>query len=291
MASSDIAGIPAREVTPAQVTQLLRGLIQKGIGRTAARIRTHLHAAYEASLNAHLNPGASEMLMDSLLTTNPVAKISTLSDYSVPRSRALNKAELREFWLRLMKAGSGGVLPVQVRALRLALLLGGQRCEQLLRVRVEQVDFDTGTILLLDPKGRRKLPRQHLLPLIGDAAEEVRHLLQYARDVGSQYLFPSAKSSSPMSPDRVSRLVTEIRKEMVAAETASGQFQFSDLRRTAETTLASLRVSKDVRAQLQSHGLGGVQARHYDRYEYMDEKRAALLLWEGHLRALLDPQK
>jgi hypothetical protein len=31
-----------------------------------------------------------------------------------------------------------------------------------------------------------------------------------------------------------------------------------------------------VRAHLQSHDLGGVQARHYDRYSYLKEKRAAL---------------
>ncbi len=32
----------------------------------------------------------------------------------------------------------------------------------------------------------------------------------------------------------------------------------------------------DVRAQLQSHGLSGVQVRHYDRYDYLTEKRDAL---------------
>jgi hypothetical protein len=35
-------------------------------------------------------------------------------------------------------------------------------------------------------------------------------------------------------------------------------------------------MSSDVRAHLQSHGLGGVQTRHYDRYEYTKETRAAL---------------
>jgi len=49
-----------------------------------------------------------------------------------------------------------------------------------------------------------------------------------------------------------------------------------DLRRTVETRLAAARVGSDIRAQLQSHGLGGVQARHYDRHDYLAEKRAAL---------------
>ena len=52
-----------------------------------------------------------------------------------------------------------------------------------------------------------------------------------------------------------------------------------DLRRTAETQMAALGISSDVRAQIQSHGLGGIQARHYDRHDYMLEKRAALQQW------------
>ena len=75
-------------------------------------------------------------------------------------------------------------------------------------------------------------------------------------------------------------------KTMQSNGTATAHFQFSDLRRTAETRLAALGTSKDVRAQLQSHGLGGVQSRHYDQYEYMDVKRAALQTWEAFLSSL-----
>jgi hypothetical protein len=50
--------------------------------------------------------------------------------------------------------------------------------------------------------------------------------------------------------------------------------------------LAGLGVSSDVRAQLQSHGLGGVQTRHYDRHDYMAEKRQALEQWARHIKQL-----
>ena len=56
-------------------------------------------------------------------------------------------------------------------------------------------------------------------------------------------------------------------------------FEMRDLRRTCETMLAALGVSSDIRAQVQSHGLGGVQARHYDRHNYMAEKRSTLEAW------------
>ena len=40
--------------------------------------------------------------------------------------------------------------------------------------------------------------------------------------------------------------------------------------------LASAGVSQEIRGRLQSHGISGVQARHYDGHDYMDEKRNAL---------------
>jgi hypothetical protein len=50
--------------------------------------------------------------------------------------------------------------------------------------------------------------------------------------------------------------------------------------------LAELGISRDVRAQLLSHGVSGVQAQHYDRHEYMREKSAALAAWERRLKAI-----
>ena len=66
----------------------------------------------------------------------------------------------------------------------------------------------------------------------------------------------------------------------MAAQTGTGRL---DVRRTAETMLAGMGISRDTRAQLLSHGLGGVQDQHYDRHGYADEKRAALIAWERRL--------
>ena len=48
----------------------------------------------------------------------------------------------------------------------------------------------------------------------------------------------------------------------------------------------TLGISRDIRAQLLSHGISGVQAVHYDRYAYTKEKRAALVKWERHLKRI-----
>lgn len=55
-----------------------------------------------------------------------------------------------------------------------------------------------------------------------------------------------------------------------------GPFTVGDLRRTVETRLSAAGVQPSEMAQLQSHGLGGVQQRHYNKYGYLQEKRAAL---------------
>jgi len=43
-----------------------------------------------------------------------------------------------------------------------------------------------------------------------------------------------------------------------------------------ETLLAANRISREIRGHVQSHGLTGIQARHYDGHDYMLEKREAL---------------
>jgi integrase len=60
-------------------------------------------------------------------------------------------------------------------------------------------------------------------------------------------------------------------------------FAARDLRRTWKT-LAGGVIAKEMRDRLQNHSLSDLSSRHYDRYSYLDEKRAAILQWE---RALL----
>ena len=53
-------------------------------------------------------------------------------------------------------------------------------------------------------------------------------------------------------------------------------FQLKRIRSGVETLLAANGISREVRGHLQSHGLTGVQAWHYDGHDYMPEKRRAL---------------
>lgn len=162
------------------------------------------------------------------------------------------------------------------QALQLALFAGGQRMAQLLRAKVSDYDQETETLRLWDKKGKRITPREHLLPLAPKGAAIVEKLLAMAKEE-SDLLF-SSNGSTPMVETTPGKRVFSICQAM-----GCEAFDLRDIRRTCETMLAGMGVSKDVRAQLLSHGLSGVQAAHYDRYEYITEKRNALDAWERRL--------
>ena len=90
--------------------------------------------------------------------------------------------------------------------------------------------------------------------------------------------------------ETVSALVNDIATDMLEAKELRESFQLRDLRRTCETMLAAMGISSDIRAQVQSHGLGGIQVRHYDRHNYIEEKRSALEKWNRHLDKIIAGQ-
>ena len=85
------------------------------------------------------------------------------------------------------------------------------------------------------------------------------------------------------------KAVAELRElEEEGVRVFSTPFTPKDIRRTVETTLASLGVSKEHRAQLLSHGRGDKIAQAYDKHNYLEEKRQALETWRGFLQGRAD---
>jgi integrase len=167
--------------------------------------------------------------------------------------------------------------PVTRSLLLIALYLGGQRPTQLARLRREHLDLNAGTVMLLDPKGnRRSGPRQHILPVSVEVKAMFVPLLEMDNENG---LIFTTNGKVAINTETASSAVGDICKAMIEAEEARSAFSMRDIRRTCETMSAAMGISMDIRAQIQSHGLSGVQHRHYDRHQYMDEKRAALTLW------------
>ena len=61
------------------------------------------------------------------------------------------------------------------------------------------------------------------------------------------------------------------------------EFVPKDFRRTCKTKMGELGISKDIRDKLHNHAQNDVSTKHYDRYDYMKEKRQALKVWETWL--------
>lgn len=278
-ASPELAARKAAELTVDDLVGPIGLLVEAGKGRTADKLRSYLRAAYQLAAESRTNPGAPLALRTYGIRVNPVATIGALSNFNRARDRVLSAPELGAFLRRLETLRSGP----QRDALQLTLLLGGQRPMQLLRMRAADVDLSAATVTLYDGKGARAQPRRHALPLVKEAAVIVRRRVEGL--AGHVPVF-STNDRTALRHETLSALVAKISAVMVKEREAREPFQLRDLRRTAETMLASLRVSSDVRAQLQSHGLGGVQARHYDRHEYALEKKQALEKWARHLSSL-----
>lgn len=290
---SDFEAVPAREFTSKQATALIRKVVEAGKGRTAAKLRSYLRAAYALAQGAETNAEAPADLVLFGIETNPVAATGALSTFNKERNVVLTEPELGEF-MRLLKESRAVQFDDALAAIELSVLLGGQRVAQVLRLEVQDLNLDAGNVTLFDPKGRRKEPRRHVLPLVGPAVKLAEQILDKRR---AKWVF--GDKSAQTTPDTVARKGKEIlaraEKNIAAAAVDTKRLaaptrdiQVRDLRRTAETVMASMGISKDLRAQIQSHGLGGVQDRHYDRHDYMTEKRRALEAWNTRIEALIE---
>ena len=256
---------PAADINLDDVLAILEPLTSAGKLRTAGKVRSIVRAAFAAAIRARTSPQASELRKFSI-EANPAADVQTIEGSHKARDRALSVIELRALWRRACSPDQrAGPL------LRLYLLTGGQRFAQLRRARVSDIT-DEG-LILWDSKGRRAKPRRHVVPLLPEALQALEDCAP-AR-VGD-YIATLTAGVSPADPAFLSKLIRRISDQMVESGEAVAPFTLSDLRRTVETRLAALGVSMEIRGQLQSHGLGGVQARHYDRHDYWQEKLEAL---------------
>jgi len=279
-AAPELGGRKAADVSINEFVEVIGKLTEAGKGRTAAKLRSYLRAAYALAISAKTDPSAPLAMRAFGVEVNPLASVDALAQFNRARKRTLSATELAAFAKRLDAMAEGA----QKDTLRLCILLGGQRPSQLLRARPADVDTAGATITLWDGKGRRKEPRQHVIPLVKDAAAILTRRLD---NLGEGEPLFSTDKNTQLSISTLSNLVTEISTKMVGEKEAREPFQLRDVRRTAETLLAGLKVSSDVRAQVQSHGLGGVQNRHYDHHAYVLEKKQALEKWARHLTALM----
>lgn len=254
-----VAAMQAKNVTDEHVADMMRTLIEAGKGRTSNKLRSYVRAAYATAKAAKSKASVPVLFKTFGIIANPAADIAQDESDNRSDKHPLNVEELRTYWRDIKPLpGFKGAL------LRLHLLTGGQRIEQLVNLQTANVQADA--ILLHDGKGRPgRAPRPHAVPLTKQAAKAMASCkaagkFALSTDGGETHVAATTLSDWAVG---------------VAASTITA-FQAKRIRSGVETLLASAGVSQEVRGRLQSHGISGVQARFYNGHEYLDEKRKAL---------------
>jgi integrase len=155
------------------------------------------------------------------------------------------------------------------------IMLTGCRVQEIARLTPEQWD-PVDKVLTW---GTTKNGTPHALPVCDLAAE----LLDSLTAVNG-WLVPSAiDPTQPATHGSLYCVLWRIRDRMTV-----DTFTNRDLRRTWKTLAGQAGLTKADRDVLQNHaGRQDVSSRHYDRYDYMDEKRSAVKKWGDWIAARL----
>lgn len=267
---------PAADVLPADVAAHLGAIYRRGARSHADHVRSYMHAAFEWGLRAdhdYRQHGASGVRWG--LTSNPVSGVPRDTGASAAGERHLSPDELRAFW-RWLEARPGNASAV----CRLQIATG-QRVQMLAGLRASQYDAAERLLEWAGADTKNRTP--HVLPLPRAAWD----LLDSLR--------PNREGLFFQQPNAPARAVTHFTVADLCREYCqqSGVPSFTprDLRRTWKTLAGAAGLAKEIRDRLQHHAASDVSSRHYDRWSYLPEKRAAMARWSAWLDRLLSPSE
>jgi integrase len=265
--------MPARDVRTDYILNVLRPIYARGKAGRADHVRSHVRSAFEWGIRAD-NDYRSDKPKRFLIEVNPCSAIPP--EPKKAGNRYLSVDECRAFWRWLhdttpFNARAGhGMVESNLMCLRV-ILLTGQRVEMISWLTRSQYD---GDVLTWEKTKTGEQP--HLLPV----PEQAKPILDARASMNYDYLFPSV-----FNPTRHVR--NEVLQDITARFCArSGVYRFTprDLRRTWKTLAGFAGVTKVDRDLVQVHSHADISSRHYDRYEYLPEKRAAMKRWSEWFR-------
>lgn len=266
---------PAHQITKEEVLDTLTPIAQRGALVHCDNVRAYLRAAFELGLNAESMTRWRGQAAKFNLQHNPVATVKKTVSRKPRGMRALSRDEVRQVW------HSDNLTAPMLLALKF-LLATGQRVEEVLHAT--WAEFDLGQMVWIIPGERRKTrgktSEPHIVPLTDF---HLQLLDEIKRETGHDtYLFPAQGGATPRRYD----VLTNAVRKYVAA---SGMVSFSprDIRRTFKTLSGSMGISLEMRNRLQGHAMTDVGSIHYDRYDYLTEKRAAMAAWTSDLTEIV----
>ncbi|NOU21101.1 MAG: integrase arm-type DNA-binding domain-containing protein [Methyloglobulus sp.] len=260
-----ILHLPAKDITPLHIRKILHAIISRGSSVQANRIRSYLGRAFRLGVYHDNDPKNLSNDVSFQLTSNPVDAIPKDSGAEVAGDRNLTFTEIKQIW-------HDPSMQEQFQIAIKLMLLYGCRTWELCGALKAEFDFENMTWVV--PPERVKNNRWLVLPITPYAKELFDKLWLYSGN--SKYLFPGRFNED--KPINKTSLAHAVRRITVVQE-----FTLRDLRRTVKTRMGEIGIEKSIRDRIQNHALTDVSSKHYDRYDYLPEKRAAIFKWENHL--------
>jgi hypothetical protein len=261
---------PANLIEPGDIRDMLAKMIQSGVTTFTNRVRSRLHAAYQHGLKQENNPRSYDTgRVRFHLKHNPVAGVPVQEDWERPGERSLSTEELGALWNLLPEELS----LVTAELIKFLIATGGQRPTQLLQS--DRSMFLDNHFLVRHRKGKAGERRIHVVPLTALSQGCLDRLDGITKD--DPFPFSGKYQNEALNPNSLSRAVKKLCQRH--PKVFNGPFTLRDIRRTCKTLMGKAGISKEMRDRIQAHAFSDVSSKHYDRYDYYNEKQAALSVW------------
>jgi integrase len=249
---------PANSITTEDIVNVIRPVYVSGCPSMAESMRAYVSAAFTWAIKSQRDY-RSRTVDIYRLKANPAEYIP--AEPKVPGDRWLSLDEMRAFW-------DWNDTETQEKNILVKLLMvTGQRTEEILRLHRDMINCNRMTIEW--PK--TKNGRAHVLPI----TDIMLQLIDQVKPNENGLLFPAEIfNDRPMSGETTRLTCLRYHKR-----TGARYFTPRDLRRTWKTLSGHAGLSKEDRDRLQNHASKDVSSVHYDRYDYLKEKRAAMERW------------
>jgi integrase len=265
----------ASDITKLDIINVLHAITDRGSHVMANRMRAYLSAMFQFGIYFDDSVEAMKHSTQFFIQANPVTQIQKIVKNENKGTRALKEHEVRLFWYTLENSG---IVINRVNVFKL-LLLTGARVQEIAGLRWNEIDYDEKIITLSSLRTKNKLP--HIIPLNEMALSIIKnHPVQ-----NEKYVFPAENNREALKTDGFSQALSRL-LDKVDIE----KFVPRDLRRTFKTLTGKAGIKKDIRDRLQNHALQDVSSLHYDMYDYLAEKRSAMIVWNDYFKKILNDE-
>jgi integrase len=261
-----------KKVPDAVTKAELAGLINKTMA--------HSHSVARR-LHETLRPLFGWAFASGAIQSNPMTGLPCPKPVEA-RDRVLSDEEIRAFW----QAATAENWPFS--SVFKVLLLTGQRKNEVAAMRWREIDLDAGEWTIA--KERAKNGKAHTVDLHPEAIRLLDPLGDAAaarRGDDAEYVYSTTGYSAPSGWSKVKARIDD-RMQAILGDKFQ-EWRIHDLRRTAASGMAALGFQPHVIERVLNHvsGVNSGLVSVYNRHEYRDERKRAIMAWGARVMELV----